>query len=1136
MRVARSFVDRWVRPGLLPAIAVAWLVSAGVPGQEPGTKPPDAAIAQSVARLEEFIANAKALLESGDRSAARDVCKAALAAAALDDATPAWFAAADGALWRLGLAAYSAADLATARTAWEALCRHREATLPEDHADLQAVRLNLGAVEGSLGDLPGALELFEAVVASFSRTLPDDHPDLQRARSGLANVKRILGDLPGALALQEQVLAVRTRTLPDDHVDLQLARLNLGCTKMSLGDLPGAHELFDRVVTVFEHTLPSDHPRLQLARMNLATTKQALGDLPGALLLFEEVVAVFSRTLPDDHPDLQAARGSLAVVRKVLGDLPGALALEEQVLAVLTRTLPDDHPDLQAARGNLANTKHALGDLPGALALREKALEVLARTMPDDHPDLQRARAGLANTKRALGDAAGALALEERVLAVYERTLPKTHADLQAARDNLAVTKKALGDLVGARALQEEVLAVLSETLPDDHPDLQQVRANLANTRRALGDLPGALLVQQKVLAVLSETLPDDHPDLQWARLNLAATEYSLGDLPAAADLDRAMVGAALQRLSTRCVSTRDATELARQAAEPLSHVTRLLDLGERLPDETVAALRADGLQLLEATRSAELHTVRLRQIVREQQPEAFARLGPQLAEASQRLENAIAQPRDATESAEQRVSRDDAIRDATLAKDTLERELLALVPRDMRLAVRPGELAARLAAHEVAVAFLTYTRWNHAPDTPWIMTSEQRFGAFVLTASGRVTWHALAPVAAVDALIAGVRDDAIAGRVLAMRSVPGTPDLVPGRDPDVRPAPAATLGARLVALREMLFDPVLAALPEGTDSLVLSLADEMQLVPIDELPLASGVALGDAFAVSSVWSLRALMQPRVESNDAPSALVLGGADYDSEPGSQAVHEPGIATPILAPSPERAGPDGRSFAPLPGSKREAESLAAMFASAFTDRTATTLLGADASEARFVDAAPGSTFLHLATHGYFAPEGAWRATDVIEAGPLARFDAGPHDRAAQLSPYSLAGIVLAGANLPGDARGHHEGILTAQEIALLDLHCCRLATLSACETSLGVRRAGTGLASLRQALHAAGARFVLATLWRVDDAQAALLMADFYARLWQQRQEPRAALQAAKRAARQRGLAFRDWAGWALSGR
>ncbi|MFT7480819.1 MAG: CHAT domain-containing protein, partial [Gammaproteobacteria bacterium] len=179
-------------------------------------------------------------------------------------------------------------------------------------------------------------------------------------------------------------------------------------------------------------------------------------------------------------------------------------------------------------------------------------------------------------------------------------------------------------------------------------------------------------------------------------------------------------------------------------------------------------------------------------------------------------------------------------------------------------------------------------------------------------------------------------------------------------------------------------------------------------------------------------------------------------------------------------------------------------------------------------------AAGKRYVHLATHGWFAPESVPSTKDARPEGEsFARM--GLEDRVSGLAPMTLCGLALAGANNGRDSLGRVPGILTAEELCSLDLSQCELAVLSACETNVGIRRAGQGIQSLQSALYAAGTRTSITSLWKVDDAATRRLMEVFYTNLWIEKMPKAEALWQAKQALRDEGHPPAHWAGWVLTG-
>ncbi len=312
--------------------------------------------------------------------------------------------------------------------------------------------------------------------------------------------------------------------------------------------------------------------------------------------------------------------------------------------------------------------------------------------------------------------------------------------------------------------------------------------------------------------------------------------------------------------------------------------------------------------------------------------------------------------------------------------------------------------------------------------------------------------------------------------------------------------------------------------------------------LPFETLEAESGRYLIERYAFAYVEDVATLLDraPAGRTPEPGTVLALGAVDFDA---LAAPAERPLDPAQAAIGAQRSGPSSL-WLPLPETAREAEAVAHLARLWIEpDPDILVLRGSEATKARLREAIPGRDVVHLATHGFFQPEGVSSTWDQArDAQAAEELDLSDQRRLlGQAFPGMLCGLVLAGANVRAPERAE-EGLLTADEVGWMDLDGCSLVVLSACETALGATRGGEGMLSLRRAFHQAGARNVVSSLWRVGDEDTLELMTDFYRRLWELRQAPVEALRAARLQMLQRNRARYQgqgrpstWGAFVLSG-
>ena len=256
--------------------------------------------------------------------------------------------------------------------------------------------------------------------------------------------------------------------------------------------------------------------------------------------------------------------------------------------------------------------------------------------------------------------------------------------------------------------------------------------------------------------------------------------------------------------------------------------------------------------------------------------------------------------------------------------------------------------------------------------------------------------------------------------------------------------------------------------------------------VSLESLPLPDGSLLGSHYHFVRLSSARELVKMKSNAIGCKddTAVLYGGLQYDVETTAMAEESKKYDLfNLLAIRGDIARGDS-IFHDLQGTKEEILKIENILKD--NKWQVTPYMGKNGTEESFLDMNGKSPrLLHLATHGFYYTPNKAENVDYLKG---------------YTDAMSLSGLVMAGGNaawlgkqLPKGVLG---GILTANDIARLDLSNTDMVVLSACQTGQG-KATSEGLYGLQRAFKKAGVGTIVMSLWSVSDKTTSGFMIAFY---------------------------------------
>jgi CHAT domain-containing protein/tetratricopeptide (TPR) repeat protein len=902
------------------------------------------------------------------------------------------------------------------------------------------------------------------------------------------------------LQLAQRAVAVKEVLYGPADPQVATSLFSVGVIRAMGGDYAGAESIFAHALEIREAGLPPGHEDIASSINALANIRYLGADFAGALPLYRRSLTMVEEDKGLLDGQALSIRGNVANALIQLGSYEEARSLLERQIALL-ESEGIESEDLGYAHSLLGKIFAAIGDLDEALRARRQSLAIREAFHPEDHPRIAESLLNLGNTLSRMEQLAEARELISRSRAIWERNYGSEHPNISSFHEALGRVAFKEGNFSESRGLHELALKGCRASSAEDSPEVAEVLQSLARIAQEEGRYDEARGHLELALDIATRKIGARHPRVAEYEHNLAMVEF-LGGHDAAATahaLSAEHIFTEHLQLTLRGLPERQALRYAQQSRASLDLALALLD---EIQDPQMIARTWDAL-----IRSRAIVLDEMAARARRSALPADSSLASFIAEyqrTNTRLANLVVRGPQDTDAEIYRRLLDEARREM----ESAERRLAKTHPLGEAADTPIGlsEVAHDLPPGSALVAYVRYECPQIEP--PRGCATTPRYRAFVISPA------TAGPVSITIGDGAGI-DDLIADWRVAISQGPRRE----GRGEEEALRAYTPIGH---VTRRILWEPVASHLGDATRVFVVP-DGQLHLLNLAALPDSAGGYLAEStVAFHQLSAERGIVESVLHTAEGAGVLVIGAPDFDQadigDRSSQTVLQKAVVgaaslvTTFRGQRPDCEALRSVRFPPLPGSLREAQEVADLWRQQLEASGPTPgspvprvalLAGREASENAFKRMASGNRSLHLATHTYFLDRRCSLAA-ARNAAEQDRPETAMHapdtdvQVAEMLNPLLLSGLALAGANRRDSAQpDEDDGILTAQEIAALDLSGVHWVILSACETGTGEVLSGEGVFGLERAFRIAGARTLITSLWAVEDDAARRWMHAFY---------------------------------------
>ncbi len=903
------------------------------------------------------------------------------------------------------------------------------------------------------GDLKNAVTYFEQSREGLEKINQTNEDIYIIVSYKLAGCYRSIGDYTKV----EKYLGIGSKVLDvikEDDPYFVIFSHNLADCYYAINNFSKAIEINNKALEVCKKTKGENHPDYLRVLRNTSHYYYKNGDYSNAIELYTRELNLIRKINGENNPDYATALNYLAICYSDLGDYPHSIEYSTKALEIRKSVLGENHPDYAQTLSNLTTYCNYLNDYPRAIEYGTKALEIRKSVLGENHPDYATSLNNLAYSYYGLDKYDKAIELGTKALEI-ERAISgeKGNAYLHYL-NNLALYNSFKGNNSRAIELCSKALDIYESNIGRISPEYSTLLGNLALYYLYSGDFIKAKQIGIDALDIQEQVIGEKHPQymatlrfVTMCDISLKNYRDALRNVTKSISLCNSLILQFFSGLSSyqRSSYWESVSYLFTDMFPSISFQTHSYNTSDLYNQ---SALFAKGILLTT--------DMEMRKLIFESGDSSLINKYKNLSSNISIYNKLIETPID------KRLINADSLNHVIQQQEMeLAKDSKAYGDYTHNLTVNWKNVQRGLGDDDIAIEFLDFPIYN-SDSTMYV--------------------------------------------ALTLKKEYDSPHMVTLFEEKQLKAISEDVYYTQTDVSNLIWKPLEEEL-KGVRNIYFAPSGELHRIGIEYLPISKTENISEAYSLHRLTSTRQLAIIR-DKSEGKKSILYGGINYDEKSRTILTDSTSVDGAVLRYAFSRANVDSlslrSSFDYLEGTKREAD----MIADNMKQHRIPYIYysGIDGSEETFkhLDGTKPQ-IMHIATHGFFLTEKEAKKTRFARPEVELMIEGFPKSgRLVEDKPMTRSGLLFSGCNrafrheqIP---EGEEDGILTAQEISLLDLRGLDLVVLSACQTGLGDIISGEGAFGLQRGFKKAGANTIVMSLDKVDDEATRILMVEFYRNL------------------------------------